>query len=59
MKKTVLKALIDIGRNRDWLAERLGIKRRTLERRLADENQWTLQELRTMKKLFKWETLEG
>lgn len=59
MGRKVLASLIYIGRNREWLAKRLGISERTLARRLSDEGQWTLQELRIMRKLFGWESLEG
>lgn len=59
MKRKVLASLIYAGRSREWLARRLGISERTLCRRLEDDNQWTLQELRIMKQIFKWETLEG
>ena len=59
MNRRVLTSLIYIGRSREWLAKRLGISERTLNRRLADEATWTLQELRIMKQIFGWESIEG
>lgn len=56
--KKVKASLIYCGRNTDWLAERLGMSRSALYKRLKDD-QWTLIQLREMQKIFKWQTLEG
>ena len=58
MEKTIKASLVYIGRNVEWLAERLGTNRATIYRRFKDD-QWTLPQLRIMKALFGWETLEG
>jgi hypothetical protein len=58
MEKTIKSSLAYIGRNVEWLAEQLGVNQGTVYRRFKDE-QWTLPQLRTMKALFGWETLEG
>ena len=54
MRQKILASLIYTGRSRDWLARRLGISRRTLERRLSD-GRWLQHEVEIMKSIFKWE----
>ncbi len=56
--KTVKASLIYCGRDVGWLAERLGLDKATIYRRLKDDH-WSLIELREMQKIFKWPTLEG
>ena len=58
MEKTIKKSLVDIGRTVEWLADQLGMPVRTIYRRFKDER-WELPELRRMKDIFKWKTLEG
>ena len=58
MEKKIKSSLAYIGRNVDWLATMLGVNKALIYRRLKDEK-WTLPQLRAMKELFGWETLEG
>ena len=58
MEKTIKASLIYAGRNVDWLAKMLGVNRVSIYRRFKD-NKWTLPQLRMMKELFNWNTLEG
>lgn len=58
MEKTIKASLAYIGRNVEWLAKRLGTTPSTIYRRFTDEL-WTLPQLREMKKIFGWQTLEG
>lgn len=58
MKRKIKASLAYIGRNVPWLAEQLGVSRTYIYARLKDDG-WRLPELRRMRELFKWETLEG
>lgn len=58
MEKTIKASLAYIGRNVDWLARMLGVNKALVYRRFKDEK-WTLPQLRMMKDLFNWNTLEG
>lgn len=58
MERTIKASLAYIGQNVEWLAETLGINAATVYRRFKDD-EWTLPQLRTMKAVFGWETLEG
>lgn len=58
MDKTIKASLIFIGRDVAWLAEVLGVNKTLIYRRFKDEK-WTLPQLRKMKTIFGWETLEG
>lgn len=58
MKKAIKASLAYAGRNVPWLAKQLGIGESTCRKRLNDDL-WTLPQLRRMKELFKWQTLEG
>ena len=58
MEKRIRLSLIYIGRRLPWLAEQLGVGRRQIYRKLADDN-WTYKELKRMQELFHWKTLEG
>lgn len=58
MEKTIRVSLIYIGRKIPWLADQLGIGRRQIYRKLAGDD-WSYKELKRMKELFHWKTLEG
>lgn len=58
MERTIKASLAYIGQSVEWLAKRLGVNTATVYRRFKDE-QWTLPQLRAMKAIFGWETLEG
>lgn len=58
MRKQILDSLAYIGRSIPWLAYQLRISKATVYRRLQTD-EWTLPELRRMKQLFNWTTLEG
>ena len=58
MEKTIKSSLAYIGRNVEWLAQMLGVNRALIYRRLKDDK-WTLPQLRMMRDLFNWKTLEG
>ena len=58
MGKTILASLAYCGRNKEWLAERLGVSKSYVYARLRDDC-WEIPEARKMQKLFKWPTLEG
>lgn len=58
MEKTIKASLVYIGQSVGWLADRLGVSKTFVYRRFKDDA-WTLPQLREMKKLFGWETLEG
>lgn len=58
MQKTILDSLAFIGRSIPWLANQLRISKATVYRRLQTD-EWTLPELRMMRQLFNWQTLEG
>lgn len=58
MEKTIKASLIYIGRTVPWLADQLGISRSGIYKKLRDDR-WDLNELRMMKKIFRWATLEG
>ena len=57
MNKRIRDSLAFIGRTVPWLAEQLRISRATIYRRL-ETDEWTLPELRRMKQIFNWETIE-
>ena len=59
MKKRIRASLAYIGRSQEWLAEQLGMSESTLKRRMANEGTWQLRELKKLRKIFRWETLEG
>lgn len=54
----ILKSLIDIGRKSPWLAQQLGISLTTMYRKLKTDG-WDYKELKRMKEIFRWKTLEG
>lgn len=56
--KKIKSSLIFCGHDVSWLAERLGLDKTTIYRRLKDDR-WELIQLREMQKIFKWPTLEG
>lgn len=58
MKRTIKASLAYIGRSIPWLAKQLGMSEKTCRRRLDDEL-WTLPDLRRMREIFRWKTLEG
>ena len=58
MERTIKASLAYIGQSVEWLADMLGVNTATVYRRFKDER-WTLPQLRTMKTIFGWETLEG
>lgn len=58
MEKTIRASLIYIGRRIPWLADMLGLSERTIYRKLRQDD-WSYRELKRMKELFRWETLEG
>lgn len=58
MEKTIKASLAYIGRTVPWLAKQLGLSKGTIYQRFKDEL-WTLPELRRMKEIFRWKTLEG
>lgn len=58
MERTIRASLVLLGHDIEWLAEMLGVNAATIYRRFRDER-WTLPQLRTMKNIFGWETLEG
>lgn len=58
MEKTIRASLAYIGRTVPWLAEQLGMSRRTIYERFKSDL-WTLPELRRMREIFRWKTLEG
>ena len=58
MEKTIKASLIYIGRTVPWLASQLGISRSGIYKKLR-EDRWELSELRRMREIFRWNTLEG
>lgn len=58
MQKTILDSLAFIGRSITWLADQLRISKATVYRRLQTDG-WTYPELKRMRQLFNWQTLEG
>lgn len=58
MANTIRASLAYTGHNVKWLAEQLGTTQGLIYKRLKDDN-WTLHQLRAMKALFNWATLEG
>lgn len=58
MDKVIRASLGYIGRSLPWLAEQLGLSRSGIYKKMKEEN-WTLHELRRMREIFKWKTLEG
>lgn len=58
MRLKILHSLLDAGRDRKWLAFRLGISKSTLDRKLADDGNFLWREILLMKELFKWESVE-
>ena len=59
MARRIKQSLAYYGRTQRWLAEALGMTEKTLRSRMKNEGTFTLTELRVMKEIFKWETLEG
>ena len=59
MARRIKQSLAYYGRTLKWLAEALGMTEKTLRGRMKNEGTFTLTELRVMKEIFKWETLEG
>ena len=59
LAKRIRASLAYIGRSQKWLAGQLGLHPNTIRVRMAHEETWQLGELRAMKKIFRWETLEG
>ena len=58
MEKTIRASLGYIGRSVPWLAKQLGLSKSGIYKKMANEV-WTLHELRRMKEIFHWKTLEG
>lgn len=58
MEKRIRDSLAFIGRSVPWLAEQLRISRATIYRRLETDG-WSYPELKRMKQIFNWATLEG
>ena len=58
MEKIIKASLGYIGRSVPWLAEQLGLSKSGIYKKLKEET-WTLQELRRMREIFRWKTLEG
>lgn len=56
--KLVKSSLIYVGQTESWLAEQLGVSKRTINYRYKDD-MWTLPQIRTMKAIFRWKSLEG
>ena len=59
MDKTIRASLVYIGRSVPWLAGQLGISVSGIYKKLKNEGSWTLLELRRMREIFRWKTLEG
>ena len=58
MEKVIRASLIYAGRRIPWLAGQLGVSERTIYRKLAEDD-WKYKELKRMKEIFRWATLEG
>lgn len=58
MDKVIRASLGYIGRSLPWLAEQLGLSWSGIYKKMKEES-WTLPELRRMREIFRWKTLEG
>lgn len=58
LNKRILASLAYTGRTRDWLADRMGVSRRTIDRKIKNEQSWYWPEVVEMKRLFRWKSLD-
>ena len=58
MEKRIRASLIYIGRTVPWLAAQLGLSKSGTYKKLKTD-MWTLPELRRMREIFRWNSLEG
>lgn len=58
LERTIRASLAYIGRTVPWLAENLGMSKSTAYEKLHSDK-WEYPELKRMRELFRWKTLEG
>ena len=59
LAKNIRASLAYTGNTQEWLALQLNISEKTLRKRLKDDGEFKVKDLRKLKSIFKWLTLEG